>query len=61
MFQSEESIQEVAEQITSTSVTDNLTSIQNYSQKAIDGAVTFAPKILLAIAIMVVGLWLAKK
>ena len=61
MFQSGESIQEVAEQISSTSATDNLTLIQNYSEKAIEGVIDFAPKILLAIAIMVIGLWIVKK
>ena len=44
-----------------TSTSDKLTLIQDYSEKAIDGAVNFAPKILLAIAIMVIGLWIVKK
>ena len=61
MLQAEEAIQDVAEQITSTSATDNLTLIQNYSEKAIEGVIDFAPKILLAIAIMVIGLWIVKK
>ena len=61
MFQTGEAIQDVAEQITSTSATDKLTLIQNYSEKAIEGVIDFAPKILLAIAIMVIGLWIVKK
>jgi len=61
MLQAEESTQEAVEQISSTSATDNLTLIQNYSQKAIDATINFAPKILLAIAIMVIGLWIVKK
>jgi len=61
MLQAQESLQEVAEQITSTTAVDNLTTIQNYTQKAIDGAVNYAPKILLAIAILVIGLWIVKK
>ncbi len=35
--------------------------IEKYSTMAIDWAMTFAPKILLAVVIMVIGLWLVKK
>ena len=40
---------------------EKLSTIDNYSKKAIEGFVNFAPKLLLAIIILIVGLWVVKK
>lgn len=61
MLQSDDSTASTIQNMTKSISTDNLTLIQTYSQKAIDGIITFAPKLLLALAIVVIGLWIAKK
>ncbi len=61
MFQSDDTAASILESVTEGGVSDNLTLMQDYSQKAIDGVITFAPKILLSLAIMVIGLWIVKK
>ncbi len=47
MLQSDDGTASAIQNMTKSISTDNLTLIQTYSQKAIDGIITFAPKLLL--------------
>jgi len=38
----------------------NANTVQNYSQKLIDLAIQYGPKLLLAIVVLIVGLWIVK-
>lgn len=42
-------------------IADQISGIDKYAEWAMDSLVTFVPKLLLAIAILVIGLWVVKK
>lgn len=41
--------------------TETLNNLEKYTQWALDAAVTFLPKILMALAILVIGFWIVKR
>ena len=38
----------------------NANTVQNYSEKFIDMAIRYGPKLLLTIVVLIVGLWIVK-
>jgi small conductance mechanosensitive channel len=54
-------VEKTAEKITTTKKPENFRELaQNYLEKFTDWAVDFAPKILMALAILIIGFWLVK-
>ncbi len=60
IFQSEEAQDAVADILTSNEL-PSIDVMSKYGQKAVDWAMDFAPRLLLAVIILMIGLWLVKK